>query len=151
MNNGQVYYCDTDSIVTDIPLPADIVHDKEYGKWKIERKVKHGLFILPKLYAEVSDDGEEILKSKGIVKQFMKTTTFADYECYYRSMVKGLDVSLYKNQDGYTRRRKVISALLDDGDFERKILLAKSLLFSNKALHKRTFDFASNTSIPLIL
>jgi len=150
-NNGQVYYCDTDSIVTDIPLPADIVHDKEYGKWKLERKVKHGLFILPKLYAEVSDDGEEILKSKGIVKQFMKKTAFADYVSYYHSMVKGLDVSLYKNQDGYTRRRKVISALLDDGDFERKILLAKSLLFSNKALHKRTFDFASNTSTPLII
>ena len=35
-NGGMVYYCDTDSIITDKPLPDDMVSDTELGKLKLE-------------------------------------------------------------------------------------------------------------------
>lgn len=34
-NGGKLYYTDTDSIVTDIELPNDIIHPKEIGKLEI--------------------------------------------------------------------------------------------------------------------
>lgn len=51
-----LYYCDTDSILTGQTLPTG---DK-LGEWKLEHEVSHGRFIQPKLY-EV--DG--VVKSKG--------------------------------------------------------------------------------------
>lgn len=42
---GKIYYSDTDSIVTDIELPFDLVSDNELGKFKLEYKVREGIFI----------------------------------------------------------------------------------------------------------
>jgi hypothetical protein len=51
LNNGiGVYYSDTDSLVTDAQLPADMIHDAELGMLKLEHSIKEGFFIAPKLY-----------------------------------------------------------------------------------------------------
>lgn len=49
---GQIYYTDTDSIVTDIPLPKEFM-GVGIGKFKLEHKVIRGYFIAPKLYCLV--------------------------------------------------------------------------------------------------
>lgn len=38
-NGGKLYYTDTDSIVTDIELPNDVIHPKEIGKLNLEHVV----------------------------------------------------------------------------------------------------------------
>nr|YP_005351174.1 DNA polymerase type B2 [Peltigera malacea]AEK48302.1 DNA polymerase type B2 [Peltigera malacea] len=52
---GQIYYSDTDSIVTDISLDEKIV-GKDIGQFKLEYKVKKGFFISSKLYFLVLHD-----------------------------------------------------------------------------------------------
>lgn len=47
---GNIYYSDTDSIVTDIQLPAEYVDEKEIGKLKLEYLVDKGYFISGKTY-----------------------------------------------------------------------------------------------------
>lgn len=50
-NNGTLYYTDTDSIVTDLRLPEEMVHPTTLGKLKLEHTVVEGYFIADKTYA----------------------------------------------------------------------------------------------------
>ena len=47
---GQVYYPDTDSIVTNIQLPDNMVSNKKLGKLKLEHKIDKAIFISGKIY-----------------------------------------------------------------------------------------------------
>lgn len=64
-----VYYCDTDSIITTSELPSD---PKTLGALKLEEDIWEGEFVAPKVYsAKVADSsekeriGEDIVKAKG--------------------------------------------------------------------------------------
>ena len=43
----KVYYMDTDSLILNKPLPDFMVNNKEIGKFKLEYKVKEGVFLAP--------------------------------------------------------------------------------------------------------
>lgn len=63
---GQIYYCDTDSIVTDVELPigrrlGDLTDELPEG-------IQEGIFLLPKMYGIKTTDGEYI-KCKGFPKK----------------------------------------------------------------------------------
>jgi len=61
-NGGEVYYCDTDSFITDIEIKIG----KELGEWDLEsKKIKEGIFISPKLYALKFYDGSVKMRAKG--------------------------------------------------------------------------------------
>ena len=152
---GKVYYCDTDSIVTDIPLPSSLVSENSYGLWKLERNVKKGIYILPKLYAELSDGGEEVLKSKGIIREYRETMQFDTYAGFFKKMVKRENVTLYDQNSEpphYGRTRIIqVEKLMGKRDYEHKTILKKRFLFSNIYIHKRMPDFENNSSRPVIL
>ena len=57
----KVYYCDTDSIVTD----AEIQSSKAIGELKAVCKIKRARFVAPKLYFLDKEDGELEVKAKG--------------------------------------------------------------------------------------
>ena len=67
-NNIQIYYSDTDSIITNHPLPSTLV-GKGLGQFKLVNTIKRGYFISPKLYYCVCNEldfkGKEIIVSKG--------------------------------------------------------------------------------------
>ena len=52
---GHIYYTDTDSIVTDIPLEESLVGPK-LGQFKLEYEIKEGYFISAKIYCLVLKD-----------------------------------------------------------------------------------------------
>ena len=79
-NNGKLYYTDTDSIVTDLKLPDNIVHPTELGKFKLEYTIVEGYFIADKTYAIKTKEGLIIKKSKGVDS---KSLEFKDYEKLY--------------------------------------------------------------------
>jgi hypothetical protein len=62
-NGGQIYYCDTDSIVTDVELP---MFADELGNFKLEETFSEATFISPKVYKATTLKGEKIFKVKGI-------------------------------------------------------------------------------------
>jgi len=59
---GNVWYCDTDSVVTDIQLPEG----EGLGEMDLEGTLKEGIFLAPKVYAERYEDGGELVKAKGM-------------------------------------------------------------------------------------
>jgi hypothetical protein len=64
-NGGKIYYSDTDSIVTDIEIPSQLL-GTELGLIKLEHKVKKGYFISNKTYLLELYDGTIIKKAKGV-------------------------------------------------------------------------------------
>lgn len=59
-----LYYTDTDSLVLDVELPSDLISER-LGDFKLEHKISKGIFIAPKVYALVLEDGSEEVKIKG--------------------------------------------------------------------------------------
>lgn len=77
-NGGQVYYCDTDSIFTDIELPHEMVNTDRLGAWKDELKgqvLQDAVFISPKLYSLENDDGSHVVKAKGVPRESINLIT----------------------------------------------------------------------------
>jgi hypothetical protein len=70
---NNLYYSDTDSLILDCPLPGDMV-GKELGQFKLEYKVKEGIFLAPKTYAIITEEGEVIIKVKGLKQPNLKVT-----------------------------------------------------------------------------
>jgi DNA polymerase type B, organellar and viral len=62
---GRVYYCDTDSIMSSIPLPE--LEGKELGEWQPEYVFDEVEILLPKVYkATVTEKGTTIYRCKGL-------------------------------------------------------------------------------------
>ncbi len=145
INPDRVYYYDTDSLVIDYELPAEMVDDSEYGKWKMEGEIQQGIFLQPKLYAELRTDGKEILKSKGLIQEYRKQTSFKTYLNILQAILEGKnEIILYED---IPARRKFISSLKLGKDVDEKVFLRKKLNLSAK--QKREMDFWANNSKPL--
>lgn len=65
MDNYTVYYSDTDSIDLDKPLPSEYVDNNKLGFMKLENIFKRVVYIAPKVYAALIENGEYI-KIKGL-------------------------------------------------------------------------------------
>jgi hypothetical protein len=63
-NNIKIFYTDTDSIYTDKPLPEEFISNK-LGDLKLEGVYKEAVFLAPKVYGLIKEDGSEIIKVKG--------------------------------------------------------------------------------------
>ena len=59
-----LYYSDTDSIAIDKPLEDNMI-GKELGKMKLEQTFKKAVYLGPKVYGGITNEGEEIIKAKG--------------------------------------------------------------------------------------
>lgn len=71
---GNLYYSDTDSLVTDKELPGHLVDNEKIGKLKLEygAALKLGYFISNKTYCLVTKDDEIIKKAKGIDNRYIE-------------------------------------------------------------------------------
>jgi hypothetical protein len=72
---GRVYYCDTDSVVTNMRIPTS----DELGKMKLEYDFEYGVALTPKFYYFHAYDEIESMKnraSKGFSRNFKKRMSF---------------------------------------------------------------------------
>lgn len=158
-----VAYCDTDSMATSSQLHPDLVHDKEYGKWKLEAEIKEAIFLQPKLYYEqefafkkdkdtdefiLDKDGNKIhketIKAKGIPKDILKTFNKGTYEDILKRIKNGEErIELFSNK----KVRQKFATLLKNGkDFDTPIFIQKGL--NLRAKQKRQMDYINNYSYP---
>lgn len=86
--NGNVYYCDTDSIVTDCPIDLSLVDDYKLGFWALESEPEKGIFLRPKVYAELYETDINV-KFKGVSKETQLGLQFKDYEKYFADLIDG--------------------------------------------------------------
>ncbi|MHA1757971.1 MAG: DNA polymerase [Promethearchaeota archaeon] len=82
------YYCDTDSIITEMKIE----NSDELGKLKLEDEIDEGIFLSQKLYAYKNKNGKEKIVAKGFPIEELK---FSDYE-------KAL---FYKDYSGFIKKR----------------------------------------------
>ena len=77
--NFNLYYSDTDSAVTDAPLP-DIMVGDGLGMFKLEHVIQRAVFLAPKVYGFITTEGEEIIKVKGVKQDDLSTLKIQDLE-----------------------------------------------------------------------
>ena len=77
--NFKLYYSDTDSAVVDKELPSFMV-GPELGQFKLEYVVKRAVFLAPKVYGLITDNGEEIIKIKGMTHDVISNLHIGDLE-----------------------------------------------------------------------
>ena len=65
-NGYTIFYCDTDCVVVNKPLPDDMVSSTELGKLKLEHTIKKGIFLAPKVYCLKTEEDKFISKVKGL-------------------------------------------------------------------------------------
>jgi hypothetical protein len=131
-NLGGVWYCDTDSVVCQNPLPSEMVGNKQ-GQLKLENRIRQGVYIQPKFYAEITEDNKEVLKSKGLTGTWRREASYKSYEEIYnkvRNKEYVLDekkkpiIPLYQNQE---IRRKMLSALKQGKDVDEPMIVRKGI------------------------
>lgn len=62
---AKVYYCDTDSIMTDKPVFPQL-NEKRLGEYNLEMKIAEAEIYCPKVYKLTTDKGKVIYKAKGM-------------------------------------------------------------------------------------
>lgn len=82
---GNVYYCDTDSIVCDTPMNPERVHHTKLGYWDLESEPEKAVFLRPKVYAELYPKNVNV-KFKGVTRETQKSLNFEDYENLYNEL-----------------------------------------------------------------
>jgi hypothetical protein len=102
---NNIFYTDTDSIVTDKPLNPELVDPKILGKFKLEYNglLKEGYFLANKFYCLVDNQNKLIKKTKGIDSD---TITLEDYKNMYinQTPIQGSRTESSKHFiDGYVK------------------------------------------------
>jgi len=71
LSRADSFYTDTDSVVRCSPLPEELISSTELGKFKLEYRVREGIFLAPKSYCFILFEEEkgDILVQKGAAKQ----------------------------------------------------------------------------------
>jgi len=72
LSRADCFYTDTDSVVLSSPLPEELISSTELGKFKLEYRVREGIFIAPlRAYCFILFEEEkgDILVHKGAAKQ----------------------------------------------------------------------------------
>jgi hypothetical protein len=145
---GHIYYYDTDSLVSDMPLPSGMIDDKEYGKYKLEGEIEQAIFLQPKVYAEKMKGEDLAVKMKGVPKMYMP----AEISWYAETLQ---DLARYQNIEGDirkeiftgTERYKIMTAIKKQVSFNQPILIRKAIILN--APTKRAMNYDLNDSLPL--
>lgn len=118
---GKIWYSDTDSIVTDIRLPADMVDLSSLGKLKLEHEnIRKAIFISGKTYCLVKEDGTVLSIAKGAARnsisyeQYVELLNKKDIKTFKtvstKSWWKGVDIHnipINLQADAYNSRKKI--------------------------------------------
>ena len=142
---GNVYYCDTDSIVTDVALPPELIDPTRLGAWDCESTPSKALFLRPKVYAEVLENKTN-LKFKGVSKETQKDLTFETYERLYDDLINGVkDYEIIEKNKTLLRSIMYMTKKNIDMDYyeirDKKINL--------KTVEKRVMNYKDNYTDPL--
>jgi hypothetical protein len=73
----KLYY--TDSWFINKQLPNNLLGNK-FGQFKLENVITKAIFLAPKVYGFITDNGTEIIKVKGLTKENVKTLKISDLE-----------------------------------------------------------------------
>lgn len=142
---GNCYYCDTDSIVCDVELPAEMVHDTKLGLWALEGdNIKKALFLKPKVYVEVFEN-ETNKKFKGISTDTQNEMTYETYQTILNDILEGTkDFRVIEKNK--TTLRSIMYMQKNNIDFDYYETRDKKINYNVK--EKREMNYNSNYTTP---
>lgn len=143
---GNVYYCDTDSIVSDIELDQSIVDPDRLGAFKLEGRPVKALFLRPKVYTELFEDEKATVKFKGVSRETQSTLDYDFYEHLYSELEAGEhDYEIVEKNKLMLRSIMYMQKNnIDPTYFETR---DKKMNF--KTVEKRVMNYADNYTEPL--
>lgn len=139
---GQVYYCDTDSIVCEAPMPPEMVSETRLGAWDIEHHIDSAIFLQPKVYM-FREGGKENVKFKGITKARQKELDGAYYENLLRLMQEGKEKKITVEFDRATLPSLAVAQKRGEDPNQLKHM-DKGMNLRTKG--KRQIDYVNNRS-----
>ena len=119
---GNIYYSDTDSLVLDKDFLNPNWLDNNIGQFKVEYDVKEAYFISNKTYCLILNNGETIIKTKGVINNSLTVEHFKSMyfdnenvlatkintkKDYQKASVVIEKKNVVINYDSYTKREKV--------------------------------------------
>jgi hypothetical protein len=105
LGKENILYCDTDSIMTIKQLPLSFIHDKEFGKWKVEKENINVIIKGCKSYILFNDKNEvQEIKCKGI----KKTSIELEENLYLQKKFWSIKTSKVKKETLFTLEHTVI-------------------------------------------
>lgn len=142
--NGNVYYCDTDSIVCDKPLPIEMVNSYKLGYWDLEKEPESGIFLQPKVYYENCTDSET-KKFKGISRDTVNNFNEETYKSIFNMLSEsvGGKITVETNKKIF---RSVKYSLKVGADMNNMEIRDKQLNLDNK--QKRQMFYNENRTEP---
>lgn len=139
---GNVYYCDTDSVVCDIPINPDLVDSEKIGFWDLESTPKKGLFLRPKVYTEIHEE-ETIVKFKGVSRETQEQLDFKFYEDMYIDLETGEKEFLVVEKNRLTMR-SILYMQKTGLDFDYYETRDKKINY--QTVEKRVMDYKGNST-----
>lgn len=146
--NAEIYYCDTDSIVSDKKLPDEMLHPSKLGLLDVEGELYEGIFIQPKVYYEnvlKKEKVKENIKFKGVSKETQKGFNRKFIVDLYNTFAerKELFVTVEKEKEmlrsiNYMQKKNL--------DFNYYEVRDKKIYILNQ--QKRIMDYNQNTTKP---
>lgn len=124
----KIYYMDTDCLITDKPIPEDLV-GIEIGKFKLEKEIKEGIYSGPKLYYNLlfkpnKDNDIEEIKSKGL-----GTKVNILNRNHFNLLLKGSNVTVTKEKWYRFQQKGFVKA--NDTDINISPILLKRITVDN--------------------
>ena len=148
-SRGNVYYCDTDSIVTDEPINSEIVHPTKLGFWDLEAEPLRAIFLRPKVYAEVvkKDDKEkENVKFKGVSKDTQKDLDYSFYEKLYHELMDDTKDSILIEKNKLVMRSIMY---MEKNDIPLDYVEYRDKKMNLQTVEKRNMNYEENFTEPL--
>lgn len=143
---GDVYYCDTDSIVSRETLPDEIIDPYRIGAWDLEKVINgEAYFLFPKVYYETVENDSDTIKFKGVSKDTQKELTRAQYEKLYNALC-GSEYDRVKVEENRPLMRSMVYAQKAGIDPNRLEYRDKSVNLRNK--QKRIINYRENYTVP---
>ena len=142
---GNVYYCDTDSVVCDIPFSVEIVDKSKIGFWDLESEPIKGLYIRPKVYTEVFDDKPDLVKFKGVSRETQADLDFSFYEELYSDLLDDTKDFRIVEKNRLTMR-SIMYMQKEHLDFSYYEERDKKMNY--KTVEKRIMDYKNNKTEP---
>lgn len=127
LNQGEIYYSDTDSIVTNLKLPDNLVNNK-LGGLKLEYKIKESFFISSKTYYLELENGEEIKKCKGVFGEKLTKKNFEEMYWENKNIIGERSETYLNYKEGYVNINKK-NIILNYNSFTKRDKLYKNGLW----------------------
>lgn len=142
---GTIYYCDTDSLVTSVPLPTGEVSSLKLGAWDLEGTLLEGFFLQPKVYYEKKAENKETIKFKGVSKDTQKEFDYEFYKSLYEKMAGG-EHGRVKVEENKSLLRSI--SYSQKQGIDPNLVEYRDKFMNLDVTPKRDIDYKHNHSIP---